>query len=104
MLLVEIEKPENETLAAWFSDLRNWFDVNRCEPLAFTQAGRRHDRLIYRISFENAAQAQQERGTIIVRGRCGAIGARCRPRRRHSCRSRRWPSPRTSSPRPSLGF
>jgi hypothetical protein len=59
MLLVEIEKPENETLAAWFSDLRNWFDVNRCEPLAFTQAGRRHDRLIYRISFENAAQAQQ---------------------------------------------
>jgi CRISPR/Cas system endoribonuclease Cas6 (RAMP superfamily) len=59
MLLVEIEKPENETLAAWFSDLRSWLDVNRCEPLVFTQADRRHDRLIYRISFENAAQAQQ---------------------------------------------
>ena len=59
MLLVEIEKPENETLAAWFSELRTWLDVNRCEPLAFAQAGRRLDRLIYRISFENAAQAQQ---------------------------------------------
>ena len=59
MLLVEIEKPENETLAAWFSELRNWLDVNRCEPLVFTRSGRRLDRLIYRISFETAAQAQQ---------------------------------------------
>ncbi len=59
MLLVEIEKPENETLAAWFSQLRIWLDINRCEPLIFTQAGRRLDRLIYRISFEDIVQAQQ---------------------------------------------
>lgn len=56
MLLVEIEKPENETLAAWFSELRMWLDVNHCEPLIFAQVGRRLDRLIYRISFDNAAQ------------------------------------------------
>jgi hypothetical protein len=59
MLLVEIEKPENETLAGWFSELRNWLDLNHCEPSVFTQAGRRLDRLIYRVSFESAAQAQQ---------------------------------------------
>ena len=59
MLLVEIEKPENETLAAWFSELRNWLDANHCEPAVFAQSGRRLDRLIYRISFETAAQAQQ---------------------------------------------
>jgi hypothetical protein len=59
MLLVEIEKPENETLAAWFSELRNWLDANSCEPVIFTQSGRCLDRLIYRVSFENAAQAQQ---------------------------------------------
>ena len=59
MLLVEIEKPENETLAAWFSGLRDWLDVNRCQPLSFVQAGRRLDRLIYRISFEEAAQAHK---------------------------------------------
>jgi hypothetical protein len=57
MLLVEIEKPENQTLGAWFCELRNWFDVNRCEPSAFTLAGRRVDRLIYRVSFENSNQA-----------------------------------------------
>ena len=59
MLLVEIEKPENETLAAWFSNLRTWLDVNRCEPAVFANTGRRLDRLIYRISFETAAQAHQ---------------------------------------------
>jgi hypothetical protein len=59
MLLVDIEKPENETLAAWFSELRAWLDVNHCKPSIFTHAGRRLDRLIYRISFDNAAQAHQ---------------------------------------------
>jgi hypothetical protein len=59
MLLVEIEKPENETLAAWFSELRHWLDVNRCQPSVFVRSGRRLDRLIYRISFEQAAQAHQ---------------------------------------------
>jgi hypothetical protein len=59
MLLVEIEKPENETLATWFSALRTWLDVNHCEPVVFARAGRRLDRLIYRISFDRAAQAHE---------------------------------------------
>ena len=57
MLIVEIEKPENEKLSAWFSSLRDWLDANRCPPSAFTACGRRIDRLIYRISFQTAAQA-----------------------------------------------
>jgi hypothetical protein len=59
VLLVEIEKPENETLASWFSELRDWLDLNRCSPAVFARAGRRVDRLIYRISFDAAAQAHQ---------------------------------------------
>jgi hypothetical protein len=59
MLLVEIEKPSNETLASWFSELRDWLDLNHCAPSVFAPAGRRLDRLIYRISFDNAAQAHQ---------------------------------------------
>jgi len=59
MLFVEIEKPENQTLASWFSELRSWFDLNRCEPTVFVRVGRRLDRLIYRISFEDAASAKQ---------------------------------------------
>jgi len=59
MLFVEIEKPENQTLASWFSELRSWFDLNRCDPIAFVRAGRRLDRLIYRISFADAASAKQ---------------------------------------------
>jgi hypothetical protein len=57
MLLVEIEKPENEPLAAWFSGLREWLDLNHCAPSAFVHSGRRLDRLIYRLSFDDAAQA-----------------------------------------------
>jgi hypothetical protein len=59
MLLVEIEKPETMTLASWFSELRTWLDLNHCQPVIFTPSGRRIDRLIYRISFENGAEAQQ---------------------------------------------
>ena len=58
MLLVEIEKPEKEPLSKWFSELRDWLDANHCAS-TFTQAGRRLDRLIYRISFEDAALAHQ---------------------------------------------
>jgi transposase len=59
MLLVEIEKPENEPLSAWFSGLRDWLDANHCVPSVFAQTGRRIDRLIYRISFDDAALAHQ---------------------------------------------
>jgi hypothetical protein len=59
MLLVEIEKPENLKLATWFSEMREWLDLHRCAPSAFVASGRRIDRLIYRISFDDANQAQQ---------------------------------------------
>jgi hypothetical protein len=59
MLLVEIEKPANQTLGGWFSELRTWLDVNRCMSSAFVPAGRRIDRLIYRISFERATEAHK---------------------------------------------
>lgn len=59
MLLVEIEKPANERLSAWFSELRDWLDHNRCTPATFALSGRRIDRLIYRISFDNAATAHR---------------------------------------------
>src|SRR5277367_6331892 len=59
MLLVEIEKPENLKLAAWFSEMREWLDLHRCAPSAFARSGQRIDRLIYRISFDDATQAQR---------------------------------------------
>jgi hypothetical protein len=59
MLLIEIEKPENEPLSAWFSELRDWLDANQCASSMFARTGRRLDRLIYRISFENSALARQ---------------------------------------------
>jgi transposase len=59
MLLVEIEKPENEPLSTWFSELRDWLDANHCASSTFTRTGRRLDRLIYRISFEDAVLAQR---------------------------------------------
>ncbi|HML10133.1 MAG TPA: hypothetical protein VK432_04675 [Stellaceae bacterium] len=59
MLLVEIEKPANQTLAAWFSELRTWLDLNRCSSSTFVPAGRRIERLIYCISFERAAETHQ---------------------------------------------
>ena len=59
MLLVEIEKPANEPLSTWFSELRDWLDANHCVPSVFALSGRRIDGLIYRISFDNAAQAHR---------------------------------------------
>lgn len=59
MLVVQVEKPENTTLAGWFSELRAWFDDNHCAPLGFTRAGRRIDRVIYQVSFHDAAKARQ---------------------------------------------
>jgi hypothetical protein len=59
MLVVQVEKPENATLAGWFSELRAWFDDNHCEPLGFTRSGRRIDRVIYQASFHDSVKARQ---------------------------------------------
>ncbi|HWD58985.1 MAG TPA: hypothetical protein VG308_11930 [Stellaceae bacterium] len=59
MLLVEIEKPANEPLSAWFAGVRQWLETNDCDLSAVILAGRRIDRLIYRVSFDNAATAHR---------------------------------------------
>jgi hypothetical protein len=58
MLVVQIEKPENETLSEWFSELRSWFDRNGCQPSGFVRSGRRIDRAIYQLSFDDPAVAR----------------------------------------------
>jgi hypothetical protein len=59
MLVVQVEKPENEPLGGWFSEIRTWLDVNNCTPSAFVRTGRRLDRLIYRISFDDPVKARE---------------------------------------------
>ena len=58
MFVVQIEKPENQKLDRWFAEVRAWLDLHRCEPAAFVRAGRRLDRLIYKISFNEPAAAR----------------------------------------------
>ncbi|HYM73083.1 MAG TPA: hypothetical protein VET89_08885 [Stellaceae bacterium] len=64
MRVVQVEKPENATLADWFSELRAWFDENHCEPWGFTRSGRRIDRLIYLVSFHDELKARQFSATF----------------------------------------
>ena len=35
MMVVQIEKPGNITLATWFAERRSWFDQNNCQPTLF---------------------------------------------------------------------
>jgi hypothetical protein len=64
MLVVQIEKPANVTLASWFSELRAWLDENRVVPLGFSRAGRRLDRVIYQISFREPVKAREFTATF----------------------------------------
>jgi len=59
MPVVQIEKPANQPFAAWFSGLRQWLDLNRCEAQGFTPAGRRVDRLVYLVSFKDPVSARE---------------------------------------------
>jgi hypothetical protein len=40
MVVVRIEKPGNMTLAAWFIELRSWFDNNDVLRYYFPEPGR----------------------------------------------------------------
>jgi hypothetical protein len=51
MVVVRIEKPGNMTLAAWFIELRSWFDNNDCTPLLFSRAGQVTGRVLFNIRF-----------------------------------------------------
>jgi hypothetical protein len=53
MMVVQIEKPANITLAVWFTELRSWLDSNRCEPTLFSPSGRIMNNILFNITFEN---------------------------------------------------
>jgi hypothetical protein len=57
MMVVQIEKPANMTLAAWFTELRSWFDENNCQPASFVPAGRVIDKLVFNAIFAEDARA-----------------------------------------------
>jgi hypothetical protein len=59
MMVVQIEKPANVTLAVWFAELRSWLDSNHCEPALFSPSGRIIDNIIFIITFENDNHARR---------------------------------------------
>jgi hypothetical protein len=59
MMVVQIEKPANVTLAVWFTELRSWLDSNHCEPALFSRSGRIMDNTIFNITFENDNDARR---------------------------------------------
>jgi hypothetical protein len=92
MMVVQIEKPANMTLAAWFTELRSWLDENNCQPASFIPTGRVIDKLIFNAIFAEDAHARlfaakftafaptirratsSERGAIFAWGELGRTG------------------------------
>src|SRR5271166_1186672 len=58
MMVVQIEKPANMTLAVWFTELRSWFDENNCQPTSFFPSGRVIDKLLFHATFAQNTQAR----------------------------------------------
>jgi len=58
MLVVQIKKPGNITLANWFNELRSWFDQNNCQPTLFNQSERVTDKSIFDITLSDEIQAR----------------------------------------------
>jgi hypothetical protein len=58
MMVVQIEKPANMTLAVWFTELRSWFDENNCQPTSFFPSGRVIDKLLFDVTFTQNTQAR----------------------------------------------
>jgi hypothetical protein len=58
MMVVQIQKPANMTLAAWFAELRSWFDKNEFQPTSFVSSGRLIDTLIFDATFAENTQAR----------------------------------------------
>ena len=58
MVVVQIEKPGNMTLANWFCELRSWLDQNYCQPTLFNQFERVTEKLIFDITFSDETQAR----------------------------------------------
>jgi hypothetical protein len=58
MMVVQIEKPANTTLAMLFAELRSWFDENNCQPTMFSQSNTKMDILLFDVTFDNTAHAR----------------------------------------------
>ena len=58
MVVVQIEKPGNITLANWFCELRSWLYQNDCQPTLFNQSERVTDKMTFNISFSDETQAR----------------------------------------------
>jgi hypothetical protein len=58
MVIVQIEKPGNITLANWFCELRSWLDHNYCQPTLFNQSERVTGKMIFNIAFSDETQAR----------------------------------------------
>jgi hypothetical protein len=58
MMVVQVEKPDNITLAEWFAELRLWLDDNDCHPTLFNEAEQVIDALSFNLTFSNDAEAQ----------------------------------------------
>jgi hypothetical protein len=58
MMVVQLQKPANMTLAVWFAALRLWLDENQCEPALFTRSGRIMDNILFDFTFENDTHAR----------------------------------------------
>ena len=56
-MVVQIEKPANMTLAAWFAELPSWFDENNYQPAFFVSAVRVIDKFIFNVTFVENTQA-----------------------------------------------
>jgi hypothetical protein len=65
MMIVQIEKPGNMTLATWFSELRSWFDQNYCQPTLFNQSEGVTDKMIFNITFSDETQARVFSSTFV---------------------------------------
>ena len=58
MMVVQLEKPGNVTLAVWFAELRSWFDENNCQPTNFSESGRKIDTLLFNVIFADNTHAR----------------------------------------------
>jgi hypothetical protein len=58
MMVVQIQQPANIALAAWFNEVRSWFDKNGCQPALFSPSGRVMGTLIFDVMFENDTNAR----------------------------------------------
>ena len=52
MMVVQIEKSANVTLAVWFTELRIWLDENNCHPSSFLPSDDGTDKVAFDVTFD----------------------------------------------------